>query len=387
MNSDLGNNRFSHISSRRKILLFIESLAGGGAENVLTTLVENIDKNRFDVTVCTVVDTGVYQDRISLCVNYCSIIKKSLSLFGRLKYKLAYSILPPRFVYRLFVPKGYDVEIAFIEGYATRIISASTNKHSRKIAWVHIDLLNNHWTDIAYKSRSEESEAYTKFDDVVCVSENVLNSMSSINPSLHNLKVIYNPVDDVSIREKAKGTVVDSMFIEGRIKLVSVGRLVPQKGYDRLLPILKCLHDEGYPFVMNILGEGPDRSELERFISSNEMESYVSLMGFTSNPYSYVKASDLFVCSSRSEGYSTAVTEALILGLPVITTLCSGMKELLGDGEYGVIVDNDDASLLDGLRRLLSDETMINNYRKKSEIRGKDFSLERQMRRIEGLLE
>ena len=387
MNSDLGNNRFSHISSRRKILLFIESLAGGGAENVLTTLVENIDMTRFDVTVCTVVDTGVYRDRVRRCVNYCSIIEESNSLFGRLKYKLIYSILPPWLVYRLFVPKGYDVEIAFIEGYATRIISASTNKHSRKIAWVHTDLLNNHWTDIAYKSRSEESEAYTKFDDVVCVSENVSNSVLSINPSLQNLRVINNPVDDVSIREKARGAVVDSTFIEGRIKLVSVGRLVPQKGYDRLLPILKCLHDEGYPFVMNILGEGPDRSELESFISANEMESYVSLMGFTSNPYPYVKASDLFVCSSRSEGYSTAVTEALILGLPVITTLCSGMKELLGDGEYGVIVDNDDASLLDGLRRLLSDETMINNYRKKSATRGKDFSLERQMRRIEGLLE
>lgn len=386
MNSDLVNNRFSHISSRRKILFFIESLAGGGAENVLTTLVENIDTALFDVTVCSVVDTGVYRDRVRRCVNYCSIIKESNSLFGRLKYKLVYSFLPPKLSYRLFVPKGYDVEIAFIEGYATRIISASTNRHSRKIAWVHIDLMNNHWTDVAYRSRSEESEAYAKFDDVVCVSENVLNSMSSINRSLHNLKVIYNPVDDNAIRDKAQGAITDSKYLDGPIRMVSVGRLVSQKGYDRLLPILKRLHDEGYSFVMNILGDGPDRSELERFISSNEMESYVSLMGFSSNPYPYIKASDLFVCSSRSEGYSTAVTEALILGLPVITTLCSGMKELLGEGEYGVIVDNDDVSLLDGLRRLLSDEALMHQYRKKSEIRGKDFSLERQMRRIEELL-
>ena len=386
MNSVFGNNEFTHISSRRKILFFLESLAGGGAENVLTTLVENIDKTRFDVTVCTVVDTGVYRDRVRRCVNYCSIIEESNSLLGRLKYKLIYSILPPRLVYRLFVPKGYDVEIAFIEGYATRIISASTNKHSRKIAWVHTDLVNNHWTDIAYRSRSEESEAYAKFDDVVCVSENVSNSMLSINPSLQNLRVIYNPVDDVSIREKAEESVADSKFIEGQIKLVSVGRLVSQKGYDRLLPILKRLHDEGYSFVMNILGEGPDRSELERYITANEMESYVSLMGFTSNPYPYIKASDLFVCSSRSEGYSTAVTEALILGVPVITTLCSGMEELLGNGEFGIIVDNDDDALLDGLKRLLSDATLIQSYRMKSQIRGKDFSLERQIRRIEGFL-
>jgi len=379
----------------KKVLFVMNGLYGGGAENVLQTVLSHLERDSFEIGVLSVnqqyigpeYPEDIYYSYIFGHSSSSDSIMKRFWVKCINKFKLiVYDHLSTKWSYRLFVPKGYDVEIAFIEGYATRIISASTNKHSRKIAWVHIDLLNNHWTDIAYRSRSEEAEAYTKFDDVVCVSENVLNSMSSINPSLHNLKVIYNPVDDVSIREKAEESVADSKFIEGQIKLVSVGRLVSQKGYDRLLPILKRLHDEGYPFVMNILGDGPDRSELERFISSNEMESYVSLMGFTSNPYPYVKASDLFVCSSRSEGYSTAVTEALILGLPVITTLCSGMKELLGDGEYGVIVDNDDASLLDGLRRLLSDETMINNYRKKSEIRGKDFSLERQMRRIEELL-
>ena len=379
----------------KKVLFVMNGLYGGGAENVLQTVLSHLERDSFEIGVLSVnqqyigpeYPEDIYYSYIFGHSSSSDSIMKRFWVKCINKFKLiVYDHLSSKWSYRLFVPKGYDVEIAFIEGYATRIISASTNKHSRKIAWVHTDLLNNHWTDIAYKSRSEESEAYTKFDDVVCVSENVSNSVLSINPSLQNLRVINNPVDDVSIREKARGAVVDSTFIEGRIKLVSVGRLVPQKGYDRLLPILKCLHDEGYPFVMNILGEGPDRSELESFISANEMESYVSLMGFTSNPYPYVKASDLFVCSSRSEGYSTAVTEALILGLPVITTLCSGMKELLGDGEYGVIVDNDDASLLDGLRRLLSDETMINNYRKKSATRGKDFSLERQMRRIEGLL-
>ena len=380
---------------KRRILFLMNGLYGGGAESVLQTVLSHLERDSFKIRVLSVNQQSIgpeYPDDIDY--SYVFGLSSSSDSFFRClwvkcinKIKLiVYNHLSSKWSYRLFIPKGYDVEIAFIEGYATRIISASTSKHSRKIAWVHTDLVNNHWTDIAYRSRFEESEAYAKFDDVVCVSENVSNSMLSINPSLRNLRVIYNPVDDVSIREKAEESVADSKFIEGQIKLVSVGRLVSQKGYDRLLPILKRLHDEGYPFVMNILGDGPDRSELERFISSNEMESYVSLMGFTSNPYSYVKASDLFVCSSRSEGYSTAVTEALILGLPVITTLCSGMKELLGDGEYGVIVDNDDASLLDGLRRLLSDETMINNYRKKSEIRGKDFSLERQMRRIEELL-
>ena len=381
---------------KKKLLFVTNGLYGGGTEVILQTLLSHISRDLFEITVLSVNQQAVGPEYPNEC-DYCYIFGSYsegdpsykqflIKVINKIKL-LIYYHLTPKWSYRLFIPKGFDVEVAFIEGYATRIISASTNKRSRKIAWVHIDLMNNHWTDIAYRSRSEESAAYAKFDDVVCVSENVRNSMRSINPSLQNLRVIYNPVDDIVIRNKAQETVTYSKYEEGPIKMVSVGRLVPQKGYDRLLPILKRLHDEGYSFVMNILGEGPDRSELERYISENEMQSYVSLMGFISNPYPYIKDSDLFVCSSRSEGYSTAVTEALILGVPVITTLCSGMEELLGNGEFGIIVDNDDDSLYVGISKVLSKEIDLGNYRKKSEMRGKDFSLKRQMSSIEGLFQ
>jgi glycosyltransferase involved in cell wall biosynthesis len=103
---------------------------------------------------------------------------------------------------------------------------------------------------------------------------------------------------------------------------------------------------------------------------------YVKLLGFHTNPYKYIVQGDLFVCSSRSEGYSTAVTEALVLGVPVITTDCSGMAELLKDGECGMITENDDEAFYEGLKSLLNDAAMLEYYREKAVERGKDFTIE-----------
>lgn len=370
---------------RKRVLFFIESLAGGGAERVLTTMIEHLDQSLFSITVCPVVRTGIYIDKIKAYARIQPIINNSRSLIGRLKYWLIYYVLPPSIVYFLFVPKNFDVEIAFVEGFATRVLSRSTNHRCCKLSWVHTDLINNHWTDIAYRSREEEADAYTRFDKVVCVSDSVKESMQKVNPSLNSLTVLYNPVDVESIKSLSKEAINDNRYLRGVFNLVSLGRLVPQKGYDRLLPILKHLHDDGYDFVMNILGDGPDKMLLERLIYENDMGDYVRLVGFKSNPYPFLRSSDLFVCSSRCEGYSTAVTESLSLSLPVITTLCSGMTELL-EGGCGMIVDNNNDALYEGLKQLLSDKDVYYRYKRNAEHRSLLISLENQMKPIEEIL-
>ena len=122
-------------------------------------------------------------------------------------------------------------------------------------------------------------------------------------------------------------------------------------------------------------------------ISDWNMEGYVSLMGYKQNPYPYLLSSDLFVCSSRSEGYSTAVTEALILGIPVITTNCSGMEELLGKGKYGMIVDNEASALYDGIKMLISNKILLNTFRQKAKERGAFFNKVSLLSRIISLID
>ena len=381
------------MTPRKKILFLIESLSGGGAEKILTTILNNININKFDVTLCCIVNTGQFLNDIPNDVAYQYIIpnpKETNSLWSKLKYtlkyKLVYSWLPLNWVFKLWVPKGNDIEIAFVEGFSTKLLSKSSSK-SKKIAWLHTDFGYNHWTPIVFKNNRQEEVTYSKFNNVVCVSHVVKDSLLKIYPSLNNVIVKYNPINDILIRDMSTiSSGIKCRNVES-LKLISVGRLAPQKGYDRLLPIIKRLYDNGHNISLTILGEGSERNKLEEYIAKNNLENIVSLPGFTPNPYSIIKEHDLFVCSSRAEGYSTAVTEALILGLPVITTDCSGMRELLGENnEYGVVVQNDEESLYNGIKKFLENKSYLEFYTTKAIERGKKFSLTSLMNEIEDIL-
>lgn len=379
------------MKEKKKILFLIESLSGGGAEKVLTTLVNNLDKSKFDIMLCCVVNTGKYIAALNSNIQYVYIIPDLNLLKGikrwyySLLYHLIYQWLPLKWVYKLFVPQNRDVEIAFVEGFATKLLSYSTNRNAKKIAWVHIDLERFHWTQSVYKDIKEEQTCYQRYDQIVTVSDTVQSAFKRVFKEVHvPIQTLYNPIDSNEILSKGKEEV--SCVKSSNIRLVSVGRLVHQKAYDRLLRIVNLLIQQHYPIELWIIGEGEERGRLENYIRENGLEKVVTLLGFQSNPYAYLTQCDLFICSSVSEGYSTAVTEALILGLPVITTRCSGMDELLLNGKCGVITKNTEEALYIGLKTLLDNPEQLLFYKHQTESRRKDFSLKNLLYPIEHLL-
>lgn len=379
-------------TSRKKILFLIESLAGGGAEKILSVLALRLEKGKFDVTVMTVVDTGIHAEQVRQVVNYHSLLGvPPVTLLARIwywcRYKLVYS-LPPSWIHRVFIREHYDVEVAFIEGFSTKLIAASPNPHSRKLAWVHTDLCGNHWTNTVFRNLRQETSAYGQFDRIACVSRQVKEGLATLFGVKESAVVLYNPIDSQEIRRLATEAMGEPHSMPCRLRLVSTGRLTEQKGYDRLLEIHRRLLFDGLDHELWILGEGPQRSQLEAYIRQHHLESSVQLLGFQANPYTYLRQCDFFVCSSRVEGFSTAVTEALILGLPVITTDCSGMKELLGsNNEFGIVTENDKAALCEGLRSMLANPELLAHYRRQAAIRGEVFDFEQSMTAIADLLE
>ena len=376
---------------KRRVLFLIESLAGGGAEKVLTTLVQHIDKERFDVTVCAISGGGKYEDAIKRQVSYKAILAepKNGNVWERwlyvLKHHLVYKWLPLSWVYRVFVPQNSDVEVAFVEGFTTKLLSYSTNLVAKRYAWVHIDLHQNHWTKSVYDNLKEETDVYNQYTELFGVSNTVVSAFRKELPNVTvPVETVYNPIDVHDILSRAN-EIVD-LKCGKSLLMVTVGRLEPQKSYMRLLRIAKKLIEDGMDVELWILGDGTERNLLEQYVSENKMQERVCLLGFHANPYKYLRQGDLFVCSSLSEGYSTAVTEALILGLPIITTDCSGMAELLQNGECGVITENDEAALYEGLKRLLADKSLLEHYRHKAIERGKEFSIEHLMKPIETIL-
>ena len=194
---------------------------------------------------------------------------------------------------------------------------------------------------------------------------------------------VYNPVNEMKIKEQSLCNC--SKLSSSSFNVITAGRLTYQKGYDRLVKIHKRLIDEGVIHHLYILGQGEEYESLSQFIKENKLDKTVTLLGFQSNPYIYIKQADLFVCSSRSEGFSTVATEAAILGIPIVTTLCSGMRELLGNSEYGLITENNTDSLYEGLKQMIIDKELYANYQKMIRIKGSEFTIKRSVQKIEEL--
>lgn len=350
-----------------KILFFIETIEGGGAEKVLRDLVNNMDRTKFDITVHTVWPCDAKQ-YLNEGIRYRSVYS-SRSRFNHLRYRLEAAL---GLTYRLHIRDNYDIECAYLECGATKIMASSTNKKAKKLAWVHCDLMKQSSNPQVFAQQTKQ--IYSRFDCVACVSEHVRSSFVELFGDTVKTQVVYNAVNDEEILAKAKQP-LDNVVAKRRQTVLAMGTLYAPKNYIRLLKAHKQLLDEGIAHDLWILGEGWQRAELEEFIRQNGLSDSVSMPGFQQNPYPFIREADVLACSSNYEGFSTFITEGVILGKPVVTTACSGMREILGDSEYGLITENDDAAFCSGLRKMLTDETMRQRYAAMASKRGKDFSL------------
>ena len=154
-----------------------------------------------------------------------------------------------------------------------------------------------------------------------------------------------------------------------------------------MLKIQKRLLSEGYNAHFHALGIGNQLDEFKNWCVDNDISDHVTFWGYQTNPYKYVAKCDLYVCASYAEGFSTAATEALIVGTPVCTVDVSGMKEMLGNNnEYGIVTENDDEQLYLAIKALIDNPPLLEHYKAKALERGTKFSTENTVRAVEEML-
>lgn len=358
-----------------KILFYIDTLSAGGAEKVLRNLVNAMDQTQFDITVQTTwrephekyLNPGIHY-------KYCYNTKNPVTRY-LFRVEAALGL-----VYPLHIRGDYDIEAAYLECAPTKIMSASTNKKAVKLAWVHCDLKKAMPEPVDFAKKTKAW--YAKYDKVMCVSENVRDSYCELFGNQTDAVVLYNTIDHEEILRKAAARLPDSVQ-KRKFTVVILGRLTPPKKIMRLLQAHDRLMSEGFDYDLWIVGEGEERSMLEEYIAEHRLEDSAKLLGFQENPYPYLKAADLLVCSSIYEGFSTYITEGLILGKPIVTTDCAGMRELLGDSEFGLITENNDEGFYEGMKRMLADAELREHYSVQAQKRGQDFRKEYLVRQTE----
>ena len=365
----------------KKILFLIHDLGQGGAEKVLVNLVNNMDPNKFDISVTALFGGGVNEQFLKPHIRYRAVFPKAFPGNSHVM-----KLFSPKFLHKMLVREQYDIEVAYLEGPPSRIISGCTNPGIKKVCWIHCTMENEQDFSVGFRSFSEARRCFGSFDRQVFVSRDVMNAFAFLCPE-GSKAVCYNTNETTRILEASREAVPAEMFREDEFHLIGTGKLVPVKGFDRLARIHRQLREEGYPVHTWVLGIGEEEQKLRSFATDNGLQDSFTLLGYQTNPYKYVAKSDLFVCSSHSEGFSTAATEALIVGTPVCTAEVSGMKEMLGDdNEWGLVTENNEDALYAGIKKLPNDHALLAHYKAQAEVRGRTFSTENTVRSVEEML-
>ena len=365
-----------------KVLFLINNLGNGGAERVLVNLANGLSKNpAYEITIRCLDKSGPQLDRLANTVKCEGIIRTCFIPRG---LSFLY-LLPKKWIYKKIIGNGnYDIIIPFLHGVLTRIVSYAPESQ-KTVAYLHANMQQSSFIR-QLGSQEKIQKIFNTYNRIIAVSEDVKKSfIKASGISDDRIEVIYNTFAVEEIRKLA-GEPLDVEMDHQILNICSVGKLEKIKGYDRLINVAGKLRDNGFLFHLYIIGEGSERSSLQKKIKELRLEKYITLLGRRENPYKYISNSDLFVCSSYSEGLSSVVVESIIIGVPVLTTDCSGMKEILGQSsEYGLIVSNDEKGLYDGLLKM-TDKRWLSYYRDKAAERSSCFDSARTIKSVEQMI-
>ncbi|WP_027377045.1 glycosyltransferase [Kaistella palustris] len=368
---------------KKKILIRIGSLRHGGAEKVLVTFLKNLPEDKYEIDLLLNLYSGKYLAEIPGFVNILYLNKGEMITTNRLQdlpvktFRVLYQkILKifPQLLYR-FVLKGkkYDIEFAAIHGMRDEILN-SPLKTSKKIVWIHNDLRKtefHHYTD-------REIQKFFGCDVILVISEQIqqdFETLARTEKEKKKIKRIYNPLDTAEIIRKSEAGNLKPEKSENP-QFLSVGTVFPQKGFDRLLRVHKRLLDEGFPHTTIILGDGYDFENIKKLQAELQVTETSTLLGFSDNPYPYFKAADFYILSSRYEGFPTVLFEAMTLKKKIIATDVSGVRELLQGGKLGLIVENSEKGIYEGMKKALSEPQAFREYEKNLNSFEMPFTLE-----------
>ena len=365
---------------KKKILFLIHDLGQGGAEKVLVNLVNNINRNEFDISVTVLFGGGINEQFLKPDIKFKAVWPKMIPRNSKLM-----KLVSPKQLHKIVVKENYDIEVSYLEGPSARVISGCQNKNTKLISWIHGEQKSLKKVSESFRSKKEAKKCYEKFDQTICVSETVKKDFCKLLNYQRPCCVLYNTVESNKIIEKSKEPVPE-LESDKFFKLIAVGSLKTIKGYNRLLHIIFRLKQENKKIRLYVLGIGPQEKELKEYVEKKGLKENIIFLGYQTNPYKYVAKSELFVCSSFAEGFSTAATEALIVGTPVCTVNVSGMKEMLGeDNEYGIVTENSEEALYEGIKNIVDDPKKLKHYKRMAQIRGKIFNTQITTEKVEKL--
>lgn len=373
----------------KKILIFSHAMELGGAETALLGLLDAIDTKEYSVDLFLMHHSGELlkhiPEKINLLPqnkNYAALMVPISALIKKGQFKIAFLRILAKLVSILKVkqlkitgdncvqleyshkftkcvmPKisdtEYDLAISFLTPhyYVAEKVNAK-----KKIAWIHTDY------SVVKVDTASEQKMWSKFDNIISISDDVTNSFVQTFPSLREKVIVIENIISESYIDSLvnKFTVENEMTNDGSVKLLTIGRFSPQKKLDEVPQICSLIRKNGLNVKWYIIGYGGDEQLVRNKIAEYGMQDYVIILGKKENPYPYVKACDIYLQPSRYEGKSIAVREAQILQKPVVITNFPTSHNQLTDGFDGVIVPMDIEKCANAISDVIKNDDLLQN--------------------------
>lgn len=345
---------------KTQVLFMIDSLTCGGAEKSLVSLLPLLDYSKIDVDLMMVNRGGVFERYLPSEVHVVPFPQQG-GLFYKLcqmLFSLSLRLFPNRHGAELRwltmgraykeLEKEYDVAIAYQQGFPTYYVAEKVNAKV-KAAWVNADI-----TKVGYRAEFNRPY-YDKYDKIVPVS-NKLCSILQGSSYVESNKLF--PVLDILnvglIRQMSTAFEINNKMKKPLI-LCTVGRMVALKGYDLAVETAYILKSHGLDFIWYFVGDGSERPHVEGLIALYHLKDNIRLMGMKPNPYPYIASADIYVQTSRFEGFGLTIAEAKILGKPVVSTNFDVVHDQLTHEENGMIAEMTSGSLSENIIRLIKD--------------------------------
>lgn len=364
---------------KKKVAILLPWLKMGGTNKVALRFIKQLMKY-CDVTLILLQETGELLEEIpdeiqvviSQMRNFKDIFKedirrvrimyliKDLIYYTRIKLKKDnidnYKYLVKR--HPVIADERFDCAISYHGQSPELLLNLIYRVNAdKKVAWIHGEM------SFSLDHCRRMTAYYLKLDHFFFVSRQTMVSfLKRINVDKKKCTVYYNPLNKMEIIKLANAP-MKAKFDKDKINLLTVGRISIEKGQDMIPKITRNLIDRGYEICWYVIGDGDMRNNLERLCREYQVENNIVILGVQSNPYCYMKACDIYVQPSYTEGYSTTICEAAVLGKAIIGTKTSGgIREQIMDGRDGMVVEATVDGLTKGIFKMIKDERLKHDF-------------------------
>lgn len=368
---------------KKHLLFVIESLACAGAEKSLISLLSTLDYTKYEVDLQLFSSGGEFEPyvppevNILPSLNYTKFAEKSIlnqlltfdvkKIFARWRYSFAIHLhktshadnarLYWRYVSRYLSAnkKKYDVAVAYAQGVPTFYVAEKINAE-KKLCWVNVGY------ELTGINRHFQERFYSVMNHIVTVSVSSYTTFKKVYPQFADKMIVIWDMLDGNLIKRMSLKKTEINIDNNHPCLLTIARLNKfQKGYDISLEACKILKERGIDFKWYAIGRGPYQTEMEAFITENDLQKHFILLGTTPNPYPVIKDCTIYVQTSRHEGYGLSIAEARILNKPVVTTEFDAVYSQMVQGRNGLVVKQEPVAVADAVERLLTDHELYDS--------------------------